>query len=112
MACCRVTLPGPRRKKLPIRERPHSLLVWKWPVDWARQKRLEVLRNGYLLGDVVTEKADKGGIAFRVQVKSGTDGHNVPTGFSGERLVWLDVTVARIDRHQFGRRARLRTPKQ
>ncbi len=62
-------------------------------LDLATEKRLEVLRNGYLLGDIVTEKADASGIEFRVQVKSGTDGHNVPTGFTGERLVWLDVTV-------------------
>ncbi len=60
---------------------------------WAREKRLEVLRNGYILGDTVTVKADKSGIVFRVQVRNGTDGHNVPTGFTGERLVWLDVTV-------------------
>lgn len=66
-------------------------------LDWATQQRLQVLRKGYLLGDVITDKADKGGIAFRVQVKSGTDGHNVPTGFSGERLVWLDVTVSDRD---------------
>ena len=63
---------------------------------WATEKRLEVLRNGYILGDMVTEKADKDGIRFRVQVRNGTDGHNVPTGFTGERLVWLDVTV--VDR--------------
>ena len=62
-------------------------------LEWARQKRLEVLRAGYILGDIVTERADAQGIAFKVQVKNGTDGHNVPTGFSGERLVWLDVKV-------------------
>lgn len=62
-------------------------------LEWATEQRLEVLRNGYLLGDVITDKADKDGIEFRVQVKSATDGHNVPTGFTGERLVWLDVTV-------------------
>ena len=28
-----------------------------------------------------------------MQLKNGTDGHNVPTGFTGERLVWLEVTV-------------------
>ena len=66
-------------------------------LEWARLQRLEVLRNGYLLGDIVTEKADPGGIVFRVQVKNGTDGHNVPTGFTGERLVWLDVTVTDRD---------------
>ncbi len=62
-------------------------------LEYARIKRLEVLRNGYGLGDVVVEKANIGGIKFRVQVKNLTDGHNVPTGFTGERLVWLDVTV-------------------
>jgi hypothetical protein len=62
-------------------------------LEWARLKRLEVLRAGYILGDVVTERADAGGIAFKVQVRNGTDGHNVPTGFTGERLVWLEVKV-------------------
>ena len=62
-------------------------------LEWARLQRLEVLRNGYILGDIVTEQASRDGIEFRVQVKNGTDGHNVPTGFTGERLVWLEVTV-------------------
>ena len=62
-------------------------------LEWARLQRLEVLRNGYLLGDIVTEEASRDGIEFRVQVKNATDGHNVPTGFTGERLVWLEVTV-------------------
>ena len=60
---------------------------------YAIEKRLEVLRNGYILGDIVTERADAGGIEFKVQIRNGTNGHNVPTGFSGERLVWLEVTV-------------------
>ena len=62
-------------------------------LEWARQKRLEVLRAGYILGDIFTERADADGIAFKVQVKNGMGGHNVPTGFSGERLVWLEVMV-------------------
>ena len=62
-------------------------------LEFARLKRLEVLRNGYVLGDVVTERADVEGIEFKVQVRNGTDGHNVPTGFTGERLVWLEVIV-------------------
>ena len=60
---------------------------------WAKEKRLEVLQNGFVLGDIVTDRSDNGGITFRVQVKNATDGHNVPTGFTGERLIWLDVTV-------------------
>jgi len=62
-------------------------------LDFARIKRLEVLRNGFILGDVFTDKADKNGLAFRVQIRNGTDGHNVPTGFTGERLIWLETTV-------------------
>lgn len=58
-----------------------------------REKRLELLRNGYAIGDIVTKRADRGGITFKVEVKNITDGHNVPTGFTGERLVWLRVTV-------------------
>ncbi|MGI9407581.1 MAG: multiheme c-type cytochrome [Hyphomicrobiaceae bacterium] len=62
-------------------------------LDFARIKRLEVLRNGFILGDVFIDRADNNGLAFRVQVRNGTDGHNVPTGFTGERLIWLETTV-------------------
>jgi hypothetical protein len=62
-------------------------------LKWAREKRLEVYRNGYGLEDIETLKADSGGIRFKVKVKNKTDGHNTPTGFTGERLVWLHVTV-------------------
>ncbi len=62
-----------------------------------REKRLEVLRNGYAIGDIVTEKQDSSGIDFKVQVKNITSGHNAPTGFTGERLVWLRVTVTDAD---------------
>ncbi len=60
----------------------------------VREKRLEVLRNGYAFGEVVTDKADASGIEFKVQVKNITEGHNTPTGFTGERLVWVRVTVS------------------
>ena len=62
-------------------------------LEFAKRKRLEVLKNGFILDETVTEKADESGIKFRVKVRNGTDGHNVPTGFTGERLVWLEVTV-------------------
>lgn len=62
-------------------------------LEWARGKRLEVLRNGYHLGEVVVQKSDPDGIKFKVKVENLTDGHNVPTGFTGERLVWLHVVV-------------------
>ena len=71
----------------------------------ARRKRLQVLKRGYKLVNyedkseytadkmTVTEASVDGGIEFHVGVQNGTDGHNVPTGFIGERLVWISVDV-------------------
>lgn len=66
-------------------------------LEFARNLRLEVLRNGYGLGEVVTQESSEDGIRFKVKVSNLTDGHNVPTGFTGERLVWLHVTVTDRD---------------
>ena len=65
----------------------------------AQEKRKQLLRNGYRIGDVEVERDGSGGgrkagIAFRVAVENATDGHGVPTGFDAERLVWLHVTVS------------------
>jgi hypothetical protein len=67
-------------------------------LEWARQKRLEMYRNGYGMPKIETLQADADGIRFRVKVVNKTDGHNAPTGFTGERLVWLRVTVTDRDR--------------
>ena len=56
-------------------------------------QRKQVLQAGYQLGDVVVDRAGEEGISFKVQVRNGTDGHSVPTGFDAERLVFLRVTV-------------------
>ena len=61
------------------------------------EQRMAVLRAGYVLGDVDVRKASGKGIAFDVEVANGTDGHNVPTGFDAERLVFLQVTVRDAD---------------
>lgn len=66
-------------------------------LEFVRQKRLEVLRNGYALGDVQIKKASSDGVKFQVEVKNITKGHNTPTGFTGERLVWLNVEVKDAD---------------
>jgi hypothetical protein len=66
-------------------------------LEWARGQRLEVLRNGYHLDEVVVQKNDEDGIRFKVKVSNPTDGHNAPTGFTGERLVWLHVVVTDRD---------------
>ena len=57
------------------------------------EQRMAVLRTGYVLGDIQVKKASSRGIEFKVEVANGTDGHNVPTGFDAERLVFLQVTV-------------------
>lgn len=62
-------------------------------LKWAEGKRLEVLRNGYLMGDLKVTKQTKKRLSFEIPVSNGTDGHNVPTGFDAERLVWLEVTA-------------------
>lgn len=62
-------------------------------LEYARGKRLQVLQNGYGLGDIEVLGSGAGGLAFRIAVKNLTDGHSVPTGFDAERLVWLEVVV-------------------
>lgn len=51
----------------------------------------KLLKRGYVLGEV--RAVQDGGLSLEVEVKNGTDGHNVPTGFIAERLVFLQVTV-------------------
>ncbi len=63
-------------------------------LKWGEEQRYEVLRNGYKLGDIVETRADsRRGLVFKVPVRNGTNGHDVPTGFDAERLVFLHVTV-------------------
>ncbi len=62
-------------------------------LDEIAQQRLQVLRAGYQLGEVAVDKAGEQGIRFKVEFRNATDGHNVPTGFDAERLVWLHVVV-------------------
>ena len=60
---------------------------------WARQQRLEVLRNGFEMGDIEITEASEDGLAFEVDVRNPTNGHAVPTGFDAERLIFLQVRV-------------------
>jgi hypothetical protein len=62
-------------------------------LDELATQRLALLRVGYQLGEVRVDRADDRGIAFKVQFTNGTNGHNVPTGFDAERVVWLRVIV-------------------
>ncbi|MFZ9015269.1 MAG: multiheme c-type cytochrome [Alphaproteobacteria bacterium] len=62
-------------------------------LEWAKDQRFEVMRNGYLLGDIQVAESSPDNFKFGVDVINGTDGHGVPTGFDAERLVFLQVTV-------------------
>jgi len=62
-------------------------------LEWAKDQRFEVMRNGYLLGDIQIAESSPDNFKFGVDVINGTDGHGVPTGFDAERLVFLQVTV-------------------
>jgi Cytochrome c554 and c-prime len=66
-------------------------------LEEADVARLAILRAGYVMGEIETKRADNRGIEFRVEISNGTDGHNVPTGFDAERLVFLQVTVTDAD---------------
>jgi hypothetical protein len=63
-------------------------------------ERFQVLRRGYQLGNFKVTRNDEKGLKFEVEVRNGTDGHGVPTGFDAERLVFLNVTV----RDRYGRK--------
>ncbi len=57
------------------------------------KQRLTILRQGYQLGELVVQKAAPTGLKFKIEVKSGTDGHNVPSGFDAERISYMQVFV-------------------
>jgi nitrate/TMAO reductase-like tetraheme cytochrome c subunit len=59
----------------------------------AYGQRLALLRAGYKLGDMEINQADHDGMKFEIQVKSGTGGHDIPTGFDVERVVYLQIDV-------------------
>ena len=66
-------------------------------IAWAKERRLEVLRNGFEIGEITVDRADSGGIEMSVEVRNPTDGHGVPTGFDAERLIYLEVRITDQD---------------
>ncbi|NKB72233.1 MAG: hypothetical protein GKR89_34580 [Candidatus Latescibacteria bacterium] len=57
------------------------------------EQRHKVLRQGYQIGRIETRQASTDGLEFSIEVRNGTDGHNVPTGFIAERVLFLQVIV-------------------
>jgi hypothetical protein len=58
-----------------------------------KNKRLEVLREGFGLSEIQGMLVDEDGLHFKVKVLNLTTGHGVPTGFDGERPFYLQVVV-------------------
>ncbi|MFB6232101.1 MAG: multiheme c-type cytochrome [Salinibacter sp.] len=59
----------------------------------AKKRRMAVMRAGFKLGEIKLTEADSDELAFKVAVRNGTTGHNVPTGFDAERIIFLQVRV-------------------
>jgi len=51
------------------------------------------LFNGYHLDDIEITRANDTGLRFELTIRNATDGHNVPTGFISERMVWMHTVV-------------------
>lgn len=56
------------------------------------EARKTLLSRAYQIGEVKAS-AEGGRLRVDVEVKNATDGHNAPTGFINERLVWLHIVV-------------------
>ncbi len=55
--------------------------------------RLQLLRAGYHLGQIEFHRSDCEQVEFGIDLRNGTPGHGVPTGFDAERMVFLRVHV-------------------
>jgi nitrate/TMAO reductase-like tetraheme cytochrome c subunit len=62
-------------------------------LDYAAEERKKLLKQGYQLGEIIIDPSVRMNLVVKVEVKNGTDGHNVPTGFDAERIVFLRVTL-------------------
>jgi len=62
-------------------------------LKWAHKERLELMRNGFKLGNIKVTRASSDGLSFRVAVHNEINGDAVPTGFDAERLIFLKVQV-------------------
>lgn len=62
-------------------------------LEHAAEQRKILLKNGYKLGEIKIDNDSNSHLKLEVEFKNVTDGHNVPTGFDAERVVFLRVEV-------------------
>ncbi|HJP55140.1 MAG TPA: multiheme c-type cytochrome [Rhodospirillales bacterium] len=63
-------------------------------LNYANEQRLAVMKAGYKVEDFVVEKANlSDGLKFKIKLRNAVLGHNAPTGFIHERMVFFQITV-------------------
>ncbi len=63
-------------------------------LDWAKGQRMAVMKAGYKVDEVVIDSASmQQGLKFRIKLRNAVLGHNAPTGFIHERMVFFQITV-------------------
>lgn len=63
-------------------------------LNWALKQREAVMKAGYGVDNFTIEEASLAqGLHFKLKVNNLIDGHNVPTGFIHERMVFFEVMV-------------------
>jgi hypothetical protein len=63
-------------------------------LEWAKGQRDAVMKAGYKVEEVVIDEANmRDGLEFRIKLRNAVLGHNAPTGFIHERMVFFQITV-------------------
>lgn len=62
-------------------------------LKWAKGQRQKLLTAAYQIRGFQVLKSAPDHLKFRIKVVNATNGHNAPTGFIAERLVFLQVNV-------------------
>ena len=63
-------------------------------LEWAKGQRDAVMKAGYKVDKVVIDEANMwDGLKFRIKLRNAVLGHNAPSGFIHERMVFFQITV-------------------
>ncbi|MBT3787353.1 MAG: hypothetical protein HOC33_02630 [Alphaproteobacteria bacterium] len=63
-------------------------------LGWAKGQRETLMKAGYKVDKVVVDSAGmSSGINFRIKLRNAVLGHNAPSGFIHERMIFFQITV-------------------
>ncbi len=63
-------------------------------LNWAKGQREIVMKAGYKVDEAVIDEANmRDGLKFRIKLRNAVLGHNAPSGFIHERMVFFQITV-------------------